>query len=201
MSTPAISCVNVHSCNFSPPLRRSDDGQQIDRVCTGVYLACCRGGRRSRMTADCVTRRWIAEKLMTRSGIRSPLSPRRRGVAGTLRNVRLGRAPYSRDVDVARIKRRTTKTNANDVEVRRRVTASRGPVLIHTDAGARFSCRGVVLKKKWGTPETRLRQRFSKQFRPTYTYTHTRQKNCHSGSLVLSCDTATRLWVSVADRY
>jgi len=32
-----------------------------------------------------------------------------------------------------------------------------------------------------------------KQFRPTYTYTHTRQKNCHSGSLVLSCDTATRV--------
>jgi len=27
-----------------------------------------------------------------------------------------------------------------------------------------------------GTPETRLRQRFFKQFRPTYTYTHTRQK-------------------------
>ena len=24
----------------------------------------------------------------------------------------------------------------------------------------------------------------------TRTYTHTRQKNCHSGSLVLSCDTA-----------
>ena len=40
---------------------------------------------------------------------------------------------------------------------------------------------GVVLKKKWGTPETRLRQRFLKQFRPTYTYTHIRQKNCHSG--------------------
>ena len=36
---------------------------------------------------------------------------------------------------------------------------------------------GVVLKKKWGTPQ---------QFRSTYTYTHTRQKNCHSGSLVLS---------------
>ena len=39
------------------------------------------------------------------------------------------------------------------------------------------STRGVVLKKKWGTPETRLTQRFFKQFRPTYTYTHTRQKN------------------------
>jgi len=34
---------------------------------------------------------------------------------------------------------------------------------------------------------------FLKQFTPTYTYTHTRQKNCHSGSLVLSCDTATRV--------
>ena len=41
--------------------------------------------------------------------------------------------------------------------------------------------------------KTRLRQRFFKQFRPTYTYTNTRQKNCH--------DTATRVWVSVADRY
>jgi len=130
---------------------------------------------------------------MTRSGIRSPLSPRRRRVAGTLRSVRLGRAPYSRDVDVARIKRRTTKTNANDVEVRRRVTASRGPVLIHTDAGRALFVQGCSPKKEVGTPETRLRQRFSKQFRLTYTYTHTRQKNCHSGSLVLSCDTATRL--------
>ena len=37
--------------------------------------------------------------------------------------------------------------------------------------------RGVVLKRSGGTPETRLRQRFFKQFRPTYTYTHTRQKN------------------------
>ena len=26
------------------------------------------------------------------------------------------------------------------------------------------TARGVVLKKKWGTPETRLRQRFFKQF-------------------------------------
>jgi len=61
--------------------------------------------------------------------------------------------------------------------------------------------RGVVLKNKWGTPKTRLRQSFfKKQFRPTYTYTHTCQKNCHSGSLLLSCDTATRVWVSVADR-
>ena len=38
-----------------------------------------------------------------------------------------------------------------------------------------------------------------KQLRPTYMYTHTRQKNCHSGSLVLSCDTVTRVWVSAAD--
>ena len=37
--------------------------------------------------------------------------------------------------------------------------------------------RGVVLKRSGGTPETRLRQRFFKQFRPTYMYTHTRQKN------------------------
>ena len=48
-------------------------------------------------------------------------------------------------------------------------------------------------KEVGGTPETRLRQRFFKQFRPTYTYTLTRQKNCHSGSLVVSCDTATRV--------
>jgi len=47
-------------------------------------------------------------------------------------------------------------------------------------------------KLSGGTPETRLRQRFFKQW-PTYTYTHTRQKKCHSGSLVLSCDTATRV--------
>ena len=53
--------------------------------------------------------------------------------------------------------------------------------------------RGVVLRRSGGTPETRLRQRFFQQFRPTYAYTHTRQKNCHSGSLVLSCDTATRV--------
>jgi len=46
------------------------------------------------------------------------------------------------------------------------------------------STSGVVLKKNWGTPETRLRQRFFKQFRPTYTYTHTRQK--HSAVLKLS---------------
>ena len=57
--------------------------------------------------------------------------------------------------------------------------------------------RGVVLKKKWGG---RLKQDldkdFFKQFGPIHTrrsYTRTRQKNCHSGSLVLSCDTATRV--------
>jgi len=60
--------------------------------------------------------------------------------------------------------------------------------------------RGVVLKKKWGRLKQDLAKDF-KQFRPTYTYTHTRQKNCHSGSSVLSCDTATRVSVSVADRY
>jgi len=52
--------------------------------------------------------------------------------------------------------------------------------------------RGVVLKKKWGTPETRLKQRFLNSLG-----LHTRQINCYSGSLVLSCDTATRVWVSV----
>jgi len=35
--------------------------------------------------------------------------------------------------------------------------------------------QGCSPKKEVGTPETRLRQRFFKQFRPTYTYTHTRQ--------------------------
>ena len=52
------------------------------------------------------------------------------------------------------------------------------------------SGRGVVLKKKWGRLKQDLDKHFFKQFRPRYTYTHTRQKNCHSGSLVLSCDTA-----------
>ena len=61
--------------------------------------------------------------------------------------------------------------------------------------------RGAVLKKKWGDAWNKTWTKIFKQFRPTYTYTHTRQKNCHSGSLVLSCDTATRVWVSVADRY
>jgi len=56
-------------------------------------------------------------------------------------------------------------------------------------------------KKKWGRLKQDLDKDFFTQFRPTCTYTHTRQKNCHSGSLVLSCDTATRVWVSVADRY
>jgi len=40
---------------------------------------------------------------------------------------------------------------------------------------------GLVLKKKCGTPETRLRQRFLKQFRPTYIgkkvkFSHTRYR-------------------------
>jgi len=130
---------------------------------------------------------------MTRSGIRSPLSPRRRGVAGTLCSVRLGRAPYSRDVDVARIKRRTTKTNANDVEVRRRVTASRGPVLIHTDAGRALFVQGCSPKKEVGG---RLKQDLDKDFLNNlglHTRTLIHVRKCHSGSLVLSCDTATRL--------
>jgi len=42
--------------------------------------------------------------------------------------------------------------------------------------GAGPAARGVVLKKKWGTPETRLRQRFLNNL-GKYTYTHTRQKN------------------------
>jgi len=55
--------------------------------------------------------------------------------------------------------------------------------------------QGCIPKKEVGTrtPETRLKQRFFKRFRSTYTYTYTRQKNCHSGSLVLSCDTATEI--------
>jgi len=36
--------------------------------------------------------------------------------------------------------------------------------------------RGVVLKSG-GTPETRLKTKILKQFKPTHTYTHTRQKN------------------------
>ena len=62
------------------------------------------------------------------------------------------------------------------------------------------SAQGCSPKKKWGTPETRLRQQILNNL-GLHTRTHTRQKNCHSGSLVLSCDTATRIWVSVADRY
>ena len=53
--------------------------------------------------------------------------------------------------------------------------------------------QGCSPKKEVGG---RLKQELDKdfkQFRPTYTFTHTRQKNCHSGSLVLSCDTATRV--------
>ena len=50
--------------------------------------------------------------------------------------------------------------------------------------------RGVVLKRSGGQD---LDKDFYKQFRPTYTYTHIRQKHCHSESLVLSCDTATRV--------
>ena len=73
-------------------------------------------------------------------------------------------------------------------------TARCAPVIVRPVRTARPDLdHGCSLKKKWGTPETRLRQRFFKQFRLTYTYAHTRQKNCHSGSLVLSCDTATRV--------
>ena len=54
--------------------------------------------------------------------------------------------------------------------------------------------RGVVIKRSEGRLKQDLDKDF-KQFRPTYTYTHARQKNCHSGSLVLglSYDTATRV--------
>jgi len=48
--------------------------------------------------------------------------------------------------------------------------------------------QGCSPKKEVGTPKTRLRQRFKKKLG-----LHTRQKNGHSGSLVLSCDTATRV--------
>jgi len=66
--------------------------------------------------------------------------------------------------------------------------------------------QGVVLKKKLGG---RPKQDLDKDFLNnlglhtchTRTLIHTRQKNCHSGSLVLSCDTATRVSVSAADRY
>jgi len=52
--------------------------------------------------------------------------------------------------------------------------------------------RGVVLKKKWGTPETRLRERFLNNL-GLHTRTLIHVRKCHSGSLVLSCDTATRV--------
>jgi len=55
--------------------------------------------------------------------------------------------------------------------------------------------RGVVLKKKWGDAWNRT----STTIFLNNLGLHTRQKKCHSGSLVLSCDTATRVWVSVAD--
>jgi len=61
--------------------------------------------------------------------------------------------------------------------------------------------QGCSPKKEVGDAWNKTYTKVFKQFRPTYTYTHTRQKNCHSESLVLSCDTATRVWVSVTDRY
>jgi len=61
--------------------------------------------------------------------------------------------------------------------------------------------QGCSPKKEVGDAWNKTYTKVFKQFRPTYTYTHTRQKNCHSESLVLSSDTATRVWVSVTDRY
>jgi len=45
-------------------------------------------------------------------------------------------------------------------------------------------------KRSGGRLKQDLETKIFKQFKPTYTYS---QKNCHSGSLVLSCDTATRV--------
>jgi len=63
----------------------------------------------------------------------------------------------------------------NDRSALQRVAA----MLRRSAAAAAQGCNPK--KRSGGTPETRLRQRFFKQFRPTYTYSHTRQKNCHSG--------------------
>jgi len=48
-------------------------------------------------------------------------------------------------------------------------------------------------KEVGGRLKQDLDKDFFKQFRPTYTFTHTREKKCHSASLVSSCDTATRV--------
>ena len=52
----------------------------------------------------------------------------------------------------------------------------------HTHTHAQQGCSP---KKEVGGRLKQDLEKIFKQFRPTYTYTHTRQKNCHSGSLVV----------------
>jgi len=69
----------------------------------------------------------------------------------------------------------------------------------HADIDKQVRGRGVVLKKKWGTPETRLRQRFLNNL-GLHTRTLIHIRKIATADLVLSCDTATHVLVSVADR-